>query len=291
MARLTVKTEVETHPFHQALGVPSGVSTFEIPEHINLILSRIFLADCQQLSFIAALRDSESHSFRLDVGELTHDNFAIVGSKTAFYLVHGQRQNGGDRLFEPALVLQRHGAHNRSVANMHVVDKNVAAVVVDAEHIDLADRSAHYRAVGLIAGEHIIFDLKLLSFLEAEGGGKTLHLAAEKCHQSGHVAAENLPDALDLSHIFVVVDLPDTRSSATLQMIFETEASAPPGHIVGRERQAAGAQRIEIVDKAEHGLGHGGVGVGAVVASAAALAVARQHDARKIFIGDDDPGI
>ena len=47
MARLTVKTEVETHPLHQALGVPSGVSTFEIPEHINLILSRIFLADCQ----------------------------------------------------------------------------------------------------------------------------------------------------------------------------------------------------------------------------------------------------
>ncbi len=109
--------------------------------------------------------------------------------------------------------------------------------------------------------------------------------------QFAGVAAQYLPDIVDVGGVFLLGDFPDAASGATPQVVFEAEAAFASGERGRGDGDAASADGVELMDERQHRAGGPGVGVRAEIFRAVAQPLTGHEDAWKHLLGDAYPGV
>ena len=175
---------------------------------------------------------------------------------------------------------------------MHIVDIHlVAAVVVETEHIYVVYGLTHNNAFRAIILNQAIALLKLLRLLESQLLRQPRHLIAEIGHKLLRFSSQNLPYAVDIAVVSLMVDVAGAATTALLDMVLQAQAPLATRYVLWRYRYAACAHRIELAYKFEHRARHRSIGIRPVVARTVAYMLPGEEHARVHLVGNHDPRI
>ena len=171
---------------------------------------------------------------------------------------------------------------------MQVIDVRRIFVRGDGEDIDVVQHRRYDRRFCPIVFYRLVFELDQLGLLEAQFRGELLHLVVE---MFAHLRDVPLQDFLYLGNVLLVLlqGLQAlARPLAAFDVVFETNFVSAFPDTFRCERVFAGADRVQLLQKLQHDLGHIDRRVGAEVPRAVAHDIPRLIDPREILVLDHD---
>lgn len=295
VARRPVEEQLLLEGIHQPLGMAFGILDFEVLELLGAVDAGALLREFEQFELLAPLGDGEGHPVEEQRrrGEEGDDDLAgqLAAGQLLDHVLDGQRQHVALVGADPRRQTHGRDPDDGAVTYAHEVAVGHIVVGQQREDVDIANpRADNHRPPGIVV-QRVEALLVALRHLEAELGGRTLHLPLEVGAHGAQVALEHRDDHRDLLRILLLALGPDAGSPAVAQMVLQADRIAPPGDGLGREVEFAGAQRHHFADEIQHAVLHHHRAVGAEILRAVADQLPRGLHPREGFAPHDNPRI